>query len=47
MNLLRVKSPNIYNEYNKIRTRSITELLRSRPTLGTLDPNEELDLLYF
>ena len=35
------------NAYYKVRTRSITELLRSRPTPGAPDPDEELDLLYF
>ena len=35
----------IYNEYNKVITRSITELLRSRPTPGAPDPDEEHDLL--
>jgi len=47
MNLLRIKSPQYTIEYYKVRPRSITELLRSRPMLGAPDPDEELDLLYF
>ena len=47
MNILRIKSLKYTIEYYKVRTRSIIELLRTRPTPGALDPDEELDLLYF
>jgi len=47
MKLLRTKSAKYTIEYYKVRTRSFIELLRSRPTSEALDPDKELDLVYF